>query len=301
MISFKIFHGHGLPYTRELVHQGKTYKATYLRGGLGNGMFQVAAGLSLAHHNQDTFAIPDNPQLWVYNKYFEQPFDYVKIRDLEDPYIYEHKHVEYEPIEYKKGNTLLHGLFQNEQYFAECKEHILDRFTFKSDVIGSVKTKLDEISQGKPTCGVHVRRGDYVYQPSLYNLCSVDYYERAFTHIRKKYNNDVQFVIFSDDITWCKRTFIGEDFIFVESNTDAHQGEPSDIFDMMYMTLCSSNIVANSTFSWWGAWLNRNPDKTVITPSWSSGSWIGTVHRRSDPSTFYSADVSQSINGWIKV
>lgn len=110
------------------------------------------------------------------------------------------------------------------------------------------------------TCSVHVRRTDYVDNPMWTDLSADDYYERAM----EQFDSDCTFVIFSDDIAWCRERFRGRSTYFVEAL--------SAVEDLYLMSRCRGHIIANSSFSWWGAWLDPNPDKKVIAPSrWFTG------------------------------
>jgi hypothetical protein len=112
---------------------------------------------------------------------------------------------------------------------------------------------------------VHIRRGDYISHPLFKNICTVGYYKSAIEYVR---NNAVidNLIIFSNDIKWCEETFCesitGLKNIYVSWNS----GEKS-FRDMQLMSLCQNNIVANSSFSWWGAWLNQHDNKIVVCPS----------------------------------
>ncbi len=106
-----------------------------------------------------------------------------------------------------------------------------------------------------------MRRGDYVGDRCFADLTAGDYYERAFA----RFPPETVFLVFSDDIGWCRGRFQGRNVIFLEGQ--------SPIVDLIMMAMCASHIIANSTFSWWGAWLNPRPDKTVIAPgTWFNGS-----------------------------
>jgi len=109
------------------------------------------------------------------------------------------------------------------------------------------------------TVSLHIRRGDYLRTQDHHPVCSLDYYMDALSKFRDK---EYKFIVFSDDVDWCRNNF-NEDFIFTEGNTDYE--------DMWLMSLCDHNIIANSSFSWWGAWLNDNPNKRVIAPK----KWFG--------------------------
>jgi len=127
----------------------------------------------------------------------------------------------------------------------------------------SAKTRetADEIVR-ENSISVHIRRGDYlkpVHQASFGNICTPEYYRTAIRTICKRVEKPV-FYIFSDDIPWAKAN-LGSTAHYIDWNTNENAWE-----DLYLMSLCKHNIIANSTFSWWGAWLNRNPDKLVLCP-----------------------------------
>ena len=111
---------------------------------------------------------------------------------------------------------------------------------------------------------IHVRRGDYVNHPLFGGICDKAYYQRAITYIQEKTDCDY-YIIFSNDIKWCEENLsallMGKNVVFVNWNKgkDSYQ-------DMYLMSRCNYNIIANSSFSWWGAWLNNNPEKIVVAP-----------------------------------
>ncbi|WP_353127944.1 alpha-1,2-fucosyltransferase [Parapedobacter pyrenivorans] len=121
--------------------------------------------------------------------------------------------------------------------------------------------RLAEMLADENAVSVHVRRGDYINDPLLGGICDVGYYQRALDDIGQ--HVDVpRFIFFSDDIPWCRKTFPNPYAVFVDWNTG------KDSFrDMQLMSLCKHHIIANSSFSWWGAWLNTQPDKIVVSPS----------------------------------
>ena len=158
-------------------------------------------------------------------------------------------------------NCYIEGCFQNTKYFAEIRTILLSELTLKEDYF--VSDKLKRILDLDESVSLHIRRGDYIkYGMALPIL----YYERAIEKI-KEYYNDPHLLVFSDDIDWVKnhfRTDVNCDYIF-------NYGNYSDYQELMLMTRCKSNIISNSTFSWWGAWLNNNPDKIVVAPT----RWFG--------------------------
>lgn len=152
-------------------------------------------------------------------------------------------------------NVDLNGYFQSEKYFKHIEGQIREEFTFKYESIYPYP-EGDYIA-------VHVRRGDYLLPWNVINYpeCNADYYSKAMYEISAKSN--AKFVIVSDDIEWCKNQQIFKDCYF-------HEGV-DHINDLYVMSKAKHNIIANSSFGWWGAWLNSNPDKIVICPK----NWYG--------------------------
>jgi hypothetical protein len=128
------------------------------------------------------------------------------------------------------------------------------------------------------TCSIHVRRGDYIGLQNFHPVQPVSYYEEAV----KIVGDDKHFLIFSDDINWCK-----ENFTFLKNKTFVLNN--LDYEDLYLMSMCKNNIISNSTFSWWGAWLNRNENKQVIIPS----KWFGISYSHLNTNDLY-------CEGWIK-
>ncbi|MGJ8742959.1 alpha-1,2-fucosyltransferase [Polaribacter sp.] len=160
-----------------------------------------------------------------------------------------------------KGNEYTKGYFQTEKYFKKIRAILLTEFVLKNELATSTKEISKEILSLENTCSLHIRRGDYVSDKkanSVHGTCDLTYYKKAIETINKKYNN-THFYIFSDDISWTKENLTIENATFIDHKTIPHE-------DMYLMSLCKNNITANSSFSWWGAWLNNNKNKTVIAP-----------------------------------
>lgn len=157
-------------------------------------------------------------------------------------------------------NTLnwdIQGWFHLYHYWHEYRSDLLDIFKFKQDISRQAELKLSLIrdSEQYPIVSLHVRRGDYLQVASL-NL-TLDYYSEAISIFLEKFPY-FKLLVFSDDIDWCKEYIVGDNVFYSENN--------SNYVDMCMMTLCDHNIIANSTFSWWGAYLNQNFDKIVVCP-----------------------------------
>jgi len=154
------------------------------------------------------------------------------------------------------------GYFQNESYFKNEREAILKCFSSKNPLDEKNQLVLNKITETN-SVSLHVRRGDYVTLESaskFHGVCPLEYYEKAIAHIAKRVDNP-HFFLFSDDIDWViKNMKIEHPFTIVDFN----QGK--GWLDLELMKHCKHNIIANSSFSWWGAWLNENTQKIVIAP-----------------------------------
>ena len=170
-------------------------------------------------------------------------------------------------LQLNKNKTLyLDGYWQSEKYFQDVASSIREKLIFPELDVKN-KEYLDAI-QNVMSVSIHVRRGDYVNHFLHGGICDLAYYQKAIAYIREKVANP-HFFVFSNDLDWCKDNLpLNSNVTYVDFNT----GENS-FRDMQLMSLCKHNIIANSSFSWWGAWLNVNPDKTVIAPS----RWFNSV------------------------
>lgn len=163
---------------------------------------------------------------------------------------------------YSLDNKYLDGFWQSEKYFEGIKEVVLGAYTFNIDC-NELKDYLPKISSTN-SVSIHVRRGDYVNNSRYEGICTEEYYDNAIEYIKKHVDNPI-FFIFSDDIEYVKNKYHGENYVIVEGfdNSKSH-------YDMFLMSKCKHNIIANSSFSWWGAWLNINSSKIVVCPErWS--------------------------------
>lgn len=174
----------------------------------------------------------------------------------------------------QSGDIYFDGYWQSEKYFLDYREELLEQFTLKS----AIHRKSGHYHQqilAKNSVSIHIRRGDYVSNPhsnSVHGTCSLDYYQQAMTLLETKLRN-FHFFIFSDDLPWAKEHF---GFIRYITFVELDQNIP-DHEEMFLMSQCQHNIIANSSFSWWGAWLNQNPGKTVIAPKkWFNDTTINT-------------------------
>jgi len=191
----------------------------------------------------------------------------------------------FDPMFFKVSNAVyLDGYWQSEKYFHGVENELRKDFKFKSKLIGKDK-KIANLIKQKNSVSVHIRRGDYILNESTNNLhgvCSLDYYKSALGVVEKSVK-DPYYFIFSDDISWAKDklNFLKNCF-FVEGKNR------KDFEDMYLMSLCKNHIIANSSFSWWGAWLSKNKTKLIIAPN----KWFNTVY-------WDSSDVVPE--NWVKI
>ncbi len=168
------------------------------------------------------------------------------------------------------NKVLFKGTWQSEMYFKDVEMEVRKAFQFREDLLNE-KTRSTGLllDSGPVSASVHIRRNDYLsekYISGFGGICTKDYYETAITRINELFPN-ITLYFFSDDINWCREAFSFENAIFVDWNVGKDSWQ-----DMYLMSKCHCNIIANSTFSWWGAWLNRHQDKVVIAPQkWWNG------------------------------
>lgn len=270
---------------------------TQLTGGLGNQMFQYAIGKVLCVNNEDELFLDltlytdtkngdtqrnyelgifgidtpeasltdrtklgdENPILKLINKVF-----HTNINTYPTTLVKESGHFFQPEILSLKGDIYLRGFWQSEKYFSSHRDLILNTFRFAKRK-SKKSTELMKKIIVENSIAVHVRRGDYVTNPNAkkyHGLCRASYYHKAGSALSKQISNPI-FYVFSDDPAWCKNNlkFPGKT-IFVTHNTGNRSWE-----DMWLMSSCKHHIIANSSFSWWGAWLCNNTNKIVIAPA----------------------------------
>lgn len=166
----------------------------------------------------------------------------------------------YDPTVLQKDNIYLAGYWQTEKYFSDIRNTIMEVFQFP-EFHDSRNIIIAEQMKKTNSVAIHVRRGDYVgkHAQRFGNICDREYFMSAICYIKERITNPV-FYIFSNDFVWVKNNFIGEEYCLVDWNK-------FPMADLHLMTLCQHNIIANSSFSWWGAWLNDKNNKIVISPS----------------------------------
>ncbi len=238
-----------------------------LMGGLGNQLFQWAASQSAK--------IKYNTECYYEVDYFINnhgwKFELLEF-DIEEPKVLGQNTFVLPTIgdsfHYRElpNDCYMNGYWQSEKYFKDIKEILRKQLEVseekKDNILNLYPFMKDE------TVSLHVRRGDYLKASHVHPCQTLDYYDEAVDLAAK---SDTNILVFSDDIEWCKQNFKYDNMYFAENQTN--------VTDMHSMSLCSHNIIANSSFSWWGAWLNNNIEKKVIAPkNWfADGTYSGDI------------------------
>lgn len=266
-----------------------------LSGGLGNQLFQYAFGRHLATVNQkelklDTSALTKTSD-WTSRSYALGAFN-IQAQEATPEEIKAlagkpnrllqrvGRKVGITPIQYFqephfhfyssalsiKSSHYLEGYWQSEKYFEAIAPILREEFSFTITPSAHAQTIKEKISNGT-SVSLHLRRGDYVKTSKANRYLrplTMEYYQKAIDYINQRVKNP-QFFLFSDDIEWAKSQVTFPLTTHFSTGTSAHE-------DLWLMTHCRHHIIANSTFSWWGAWLNQQPDKIVIAPQ----KWFST-------------------------
>jgi hypothetical protein len=254
-----------------------------LLGGIGNMLFIVANLYSLSIDRNMDFCVSNNTisctkrkdeNFWLNS--ILQSVKKVKNRPKNIKYKYKEIQLNYRRIPQTKGQGLeLVGYYQTEKYFKHNKEKIIELFTkYKRNI----QKELDNIFGNEKSICIHIRRGDYLKLKHTYVIQSMDYYKNSLQKMISllKYENledmnkDYRIVIFSDDINWCKNQEI-----FKNIKNKKFINTKCAVKDLYLMSMCEHYIIANSSYSWWGSYLNKNDNKIVIAPS----QWYNTSYK----------------------
>lgn len=270
-------------------------------GGMGNQMFQIALYKVLEEQGKDVFLDMNTISQYLNARSWSSIIDVFNIKiceaserqiyDLSDSKkdlasklrrkIFGRRKSHYEEKQtgifdskiFELDNVYLDGYWQTNKYFERYKDKILETFKFP-DVTDEInKNYLRIIHKSDCSVSMHIRLGDYLELSEKYGgICTTEYYKKAVLYFKMKYVNPT-FIIFSNDPESAKQLFNDNSFIFIESND-----EKMAWIDMFLMTQCNHNIIANSSFSWWGAWLNQHKNKEVVAPQkWENNALMSDV------------------------
>jgi hypothetical protein len=279
-----------------------------LAGGFGNQMFQYAAGINLASQldceckfDLDWFKSHDAHNGFELDRVFNLNLPIATLKDKKQTFgmyktfikllgdkllssrlnffrphflLTEDRFSHILNLKSISNNLYMVGYWQSGKYFSDVEHEIRELFSFKYPVNNSTKYWQNLIQECPNSVSLHVRRGDYISDhksAAAMGLCTLSYYKGAIKNIQNKIEGSY-FFIFSDDLVWARETF---DFLpevyFVDGNKSS-----DSCLDMYLMSLCSHHILANSSFSWWGAWLSRHNQQVVIAPNpWFNSSVQG--------------------------
>lgn len=281
-----------------------------ISGGLGNQMFQYAYGRSLAARKgvelvlDCSFYENERKHPLVTRRIFELEIFNIKSKVLKasdmksrllifanvmlkkvadvaglkrlSQSVYQLEDSVNDPSGNASRNCILNGYWQSEDYFKESASIIRNDFRFKKELEGNNQGLAARMRKTN-SVSIHIRRGDYVFDAATnktHGICSLEYYENAVMLIAGHVADPV-FYIFSDDMEWVKLNLqLAFSYEYIEGNN-----EQAGYVDMQLMSICKHNIIANSSFSWWAAWLNSNEKKIVVAP----GKWFAdpSLHAKS--------------------
>ena len=226
-------------------------------GNLGNQMFQYATLKGLAIKHGYNWSIPPKSEFGTTYLMRSSIYDTFSLPNLEEKNvnlstnpILPEKYFYFDENLFKNcpDNVDLNGYYQSYKYFSHIRNELIKDFTFK----------VQDVFLNIPYVAIHVRRGDYLNFSEYHPTCGLDYYVEAM-----EYFPEHKFLVFSDDIEWCKQQEIFKECFFSDGSSSGN--------DLFLMSIAEHNIIANSSFSWWGAWLNNNSNKIVVCPK----EWFG--------------------------
>lgn len=281
-------------------------------GGLGNQMFQYAYALALKKNGYDvkidvsifeTYKLHGGYQLENYNISLPNATK-IDIDNLVNVSTFEKilkllfriknkRILKEKQLSYKKeltnpsSHSYIIGYFQCEKYFKDIGNDILKEFTINKKLSSYSKEIKLKIENSLNPISLHVRRGDYISNKKankVHGTCDIDYYKNSINYFKEKFDN-LNFFIFSDDIEWVKNNLNVENAVYIEGKEDRIPHE-----DILLMSLCTHNIIANSSFSWWGAWLNKYDNKIVVAPK----RWFQDIKKEEESKTIVPAS-------WIRI
>ncbi len=280
-----------IPYKQRRDLKGREGIMICLSGGLGNQMFQYA--LYLYFKSKGGWVKIDDsteyarekkrsPQLDFFGIHYEKASP-EEICHWTDSYLdllsrirrkltgrktrlYRDSYT-FDPHVLELKDAYLYGWWQSEKYFKTVEQQVRQAFRFSVRGLSAENMRHLEAIDSTESVGVHIRRGDYLEADQLYGgICTAQYYKRAMEQMREQVP-DCRFFLFTNDVPWVREHMEKDGVTIVEGNDEAH-----GYLDMFLMSRCKHNIIANSSFSWWAAWLNENPKKRIIAPaSWMNG------------------------------
>ena len=264
------------------------------KGWLGNQMFQYASLRGIASHKGYDFCIPPNDGTRNTNYLLHDIFTLAGAKNI--GYVgglYKHPtsddichsttfHFNEEFFNECPDNVNISGFYQSEKWFKHIEEDVRSDFIFKDEILSLCESFIKEFDI--TPIFVHVRRGDFIDRPDHHYNLSMEYFVESIS----KFDKDIPVLVFSDDIKWCRdqEIFKPDRFNFSETSdrlplnnflrAQYTEGALIPYFDLCLMTLCNGGVISNSSFSWWGAWLQRNRTRDIICPT--KNKWGGRLN-----------------------
>lgn len=232
-----------------------------LQGRIGNIMFIAAAAASIAKKLNQEFCLACHTDyklvggitIWEYVQQFRDNFlsRFDIIQELPSGLpIVKQNGFTYSELEFPNSDFILEGAFQTSKYF---DHEVVQKLFYNEKILADIKEANKE-AFSEPITSIHVRRGDYCYIPHKLPPVSRSY----IRHAMKMFPKGTRFIFISDDMKYCKKYFKGDNIYYLENS--------SILYDLFAPSLCENNVISNSSFTWWGAYLNPHPDKKVIVP-----------------------------------
>jgi hypothetical protein len=267
-----------------------SYNQLGSNGRLGNQMFQYAGLRGIATNRGFDWVIPRPESYGDSNYGLFDCFEMSSVREENFGFLNKQSvqtgqfHFSSEFFNNCPDNINLHDYFQTEKYFLNVSDIIHQDFVFKNNILEPCKEIVEELNN---PIFLHVRRGDYLSTQHAHPVCSVKYYQKALSY----FDSNSEVLVFSDDIEWCRQQELFQDDRFMLSEyqerysqtcatNDGRQHALIPYFDLCMMSLCGGGIVANSSMSWWGAWLIENSTSPIIAPN----PWFGPQYKDYDMS-----------------
>lgn len=252
-----------------------------LFGGLGNQMFQYAFYLNIKLRNKlnEITYISSSPLAHTDSQYLTSIFklNYVENLNKELKVQIDHTNIRFIHNINENADSVFQeveeshcpiryytGYWQSEKYFKTIENIIRNEFTFNRDILNyQSQILLKQIeSQSNSSVSIHIRKGDYVYSSKHCNICTSIYYQNSVEYMKSLVGDNCTFYLFSDDPIWVRKNIHLKNSIVIDWNTRNNSWQ-----DMILMSACAHHIIANSSFSWWGAWLGNYPNKKIIAPN----------------------------------
>ena len=268
-------------------------------GRLGNQMFEYAAVKGIAAHHGYDWCIPPLCRTGIENYSLHDCFKLESVKENNLNYSENFQYVQERFFHFDNelfnecpDNVSIHGFFQSEKYFKHISNEIRKDFTFRNEYLEPCKEMIESL-KGREPIMLHVRRGDpnlvdprgfkwaYVNCSDQHPVQTLEYYEKALL----EFDDNQPVIVFSDSPEWVKEQefFFGDRFLISEPVDKYADGSYTPYVDLCLMSLCSHAIIANSSMSWWGAWLIKNSNKKVIAPKM----WFGSAYADKETKDLY--------------